>query len=639
MQSRLKSDGLYRTAWICMFFSVLMTGLLSIPFQYLKNSAQLISVGQWIPDGAQQNELAEARKQTFDPIASSAINKGNFNSEAWMKLVYRAQEQPLTVVVGPPALREIDVFAPDDSAPSGWRQVQGGSQVPFSKREQKSLNFSVMLQNEKTLAEEQTVYVRIRSNSSNVWVLLLSNETALQLDSALNLTMGLYTGLTLLMILFCLTAWISTGDSTWLLTVLHDTAFLAYSALLSGVLARYVLPDQADHWPLMWAISLTVLCATMGLFYRRIHAYFNIPLSIRQAYLAGMVYVPFSVVAILNGRLEWSLSGVTLVFTWYNLLGMICVVTGRHNNKAIIWLYRSLILLVTTVSTAYLLATLSKTDTSLMLVGLSLPQNNFLTMMLMLMILGLQSWNASQERIGLERAQHDMQTRLALEQEKLSESNSFMSMIIHEVKNPLNYIRLATNNLLYEHAEHSETGLRLRRIKQSVNAIDSVLERSLQVDTLQHGLLHMEPQHMEIVGLIEDFTNLFEEGKRLHLTSPQQLWAEVDGNLLLMMLRNLVDNALKYSAPDSPIHLELDNKPEGLCIEVRNTPGEAGLPDPQHLFEKYYRSSLALQTPGTGLGLYWVRQVALKMGGDVSYRFEHDQVVFELCLMQVHAHA
>ena len=65
-------------------------------------------------------------------------------------------------------------------------------------------------------------------------------------------------------------------------------------------------------------------------------------------------------------------------------------------------------------------------------------------------------------------------------------------------------------------------------------------------------------------------------------------------------------------------------------MEVRNRVGRAGWPDPDRLFQKYYRAPAAQGTSGTGLGLYWVRQVAERVGGRVDYRGEDDDAVFTL---------
>ena len=72
----------------------------------------------------------------------------------------------------------------------------------------------------------------------------------------------------------------------------------------------------------------------------------------------------------------------------------------------------------------------------------------------------------------------------------------------------------------------------------------------------------------------------------------------------------------------------------GVLVTVRNQPSLAGKPDPQRVFEKYYRSKGARRSSGSGLGLYLVSGLAQSLGGEIRYRTDLDpqDVVFELWL-------
>jgi K+-sensing histidine kinase KdpD len=257
---------------------------------------------------------------------------------------------------------------------------------------------------------------------------------------------------------------------------------------------------------------------------------------------------------------------------------------------------------------------------------------NVYSLFLVMMIFGYQSWLNAQQRQTLEQDQKIISARLQIEKERLAEATSFLSMIIHEVKNPLNYIRLASNNLSHDLQYSQESLTRLNHIKTSVTAIDNVLERSLQVDTLEHGAMNIDKQNHEVTGLLDDFIMLTSEHNRVVLNQPESLWANIDANLILMMLRNLIDNALKYSPADTPVQLCVSNEDQGLSLKVSNQVSHAGYPDPAQLFRKYYRSTQAMNISGTGLGLYWVQQVAKQMGGEVRYKpqLQLNLVCFEL---------
>jgi K+-sensing histidine kinase KdpD len=112
----------------------------------------------------------------------------------------------------------------------------------------------------------------------------------------------------------------------------------------------------------------------------------------------------------------------------------------------------------------------------------------------------------------------------------------------------------------------------------------------------------------------------------------------VDLQLLSVILNNLIDNALKYSPPDSPVNITaetcLRQGQSGIRISVTNQAGTSGLPDPKQLFRKYYRAPGAHGKTGSGLGLHIAAGFARKTGGELRYipdtANHHHTIEFEL---------
>jgi two-component system sensor histidine kinase MprB len=88
-----------------------------------------------------------------------------------------------------------------------------------------------------------------------------------------------------------------------------------------------------------------------------------------------------------------------------------------------------------------------------------------------------------------------------------------------------------------------------------------------------------------------------------------------DSASLERAVTNLLDNAVKFSPPDSTIRVRLDS--DGLVISDEG-PGiaEEDLP---HIYERFYRSDLSRNTPGTGLGLSIVDHTITAHGGTIEY--------------------
>ena len=98
---------------------------------------------------------------------------------------------------------------------------------------------------------------------------------------------------------------------------------------------------------------------------------------------------------------------------------------------------------------------------------------------------------------------------------------------------------------------------------------------------------------------------------------PDDLLLRADRDLLGLALRQLLDNAVKYSPATSAIEITAAGG-DFVDISVRNS----GPPIPEHeqarLFERFYRGTEAHGVPGTGIGLAIVRQIAEAHGGTLS---------------------
>jgi len=124
------------------------------------------------------------------------------------------------------------------------------------------------------------------------------------------------------------------------------------------------------------------------------------------------------------------------------------------------------------------------------------------------------------------------------------------------------------------------------------------------------------------------------ETDRLFITTEPLPELNTDPQLLRIILGNLIGNAIKYSPPESAIDICAEpsrhsGKP-GVRVTVQNQPDTAGVPDPEQIFDKYYRSSGAHSKTGSGLGLYLVHSITELLGGQIGYDVVREKVRFTL---------
>ena len=116
---------------------------------------------------------------------------------------------------------------------------------------------------------------------------------------------------------------------------------------------------------------------------------------------------------------------------------------------------------------------------------------------------------------------------------------------------------------------------------------------------------------------MHDFRNRFPE--RI-LNEDIEADADVKGDALLlqMMINNLLENALKYSAKENPVSAGLKKTRSGIELQVKDE--GPGIPDDEKkkIFTKFYRigNEATRKRQGTGLGLYLCRKIARDHNGD-----------------------
>lgn len=219
-------------------------------------------------------------------------------------------------------------------------------------------------------------------------------------------------------------------------------------------------------------------------------------------------------------------------------------------------------------------------------------------------------------------------TLLTMEIRRRNEQDNFLSMLSHELKTPLSVLRLALGS------EGNLSPTTRKHAQRSIQDMDTIIYRCLQVDRLQHRGHKSVVQACQVSELLSALRTGSSYPDRLQIEARDLPTVQIDPQLLSIALNNLVDNALKYATPRSMVRISANpqahKRRDGILMYVSNTAGSAGLPDPGKVFKKYYRGAKAHSMTGSGLGLYLVHTVARLLGGWVRYAPAADEVRFEL---------
>jgi two-component system sensor histidine kinase SenX3 len=200
----------------------------------------------------------------------------------------------------------------------------------------------------------------------------------------------------------------------------------------------------------------------------------------------------------------------------------------------------------------------------------------------------------------------------------------FVANISHELKTPVGALSLLAETLMAEDDPEITHRLAERMVSEATrlaNTIDDLLALS-RIESEEHP--DYEPVSVAVV-VAEAVDRILPAAENAGITiaafePDSQLTVAGDRRQLVSALYNLLDNAVKYSDPDSKIDVRVSDDGDRLQIAVQDH--GIGIPanDIERVFERFYRVDLARsrQTGGTGLGLSIVRHVMANHGGEVT---------------------
>jgi signal transduction histidine kinase len=201
--------------------------------------------------------------------------------------------------------------------------------------------------------------------------------------------------------------------------------------------------------------------------------------------------------------------------------------------------------------------------------------------------------------------------------------------IAHDLRTPITRARAR----LEDAALHAHTPEDLRsaieRATIDLDAIIAVFQALLRIAEIEAGSRRSAFAELDLVPLLEEIDELYrdvaeERGLRLetHIApGPLPLWG--DRELMQQAITNLLDNALKFSAPGTTISFTSKAEDAMILIAVGDRGPGISIEDRERATERFFRAESARNTPGSGLGLALVAAVAQVHNGTLRLQDNH----------------
>ncbi|MBY6058555.1 sensor histidine kinase [Leisingera daeponensis] len=206
-------------------------------------------------------------------------------------------------------------------------------------------------------------------------------------------------------------------------------------------------------------------------------------------------------------------------------------------------------------------------------------------------------------------------------QASLARSEDFIAEAAHRVRTPLATVRTqAETTLMRVEKEKNRASLRemIRAIDESSRAAGQLLDHamvSFRTDSLELKEVNLTELARDLAERLQPVAEL--KDIALHFEGGSPVCIQGDGILLQNAVRNILDNAIKYSGQDSEVWVRVAGSGAQQRIEVEDQAGGFGGEDTEALTRRFVRGANAKDTIGSGLGLTIAREVAEAHGGSL----------------------
>ncbi len=206
------------------------------------------------------------------------------------------------------------------------------------------------------------------------------------------------------------------------------------------------------------------------------------------------------------------------------------------------------------------------------------------------------------------------------------QKNEFLSMLAHELRNPLAPIRTGVDVLRMQGDEQPEVVWARDMIERQTTQLVRLVDDLLDVSRITGGKIRLELERIDVAAIVatavETSRPLIDEaGHELTVSMPDEtLWVKCDRVRLSQVLSNLLNNAAKYTRGGGSIHLSIEREGSECVFRVRDN----GIGIPPEMLSKVFdlftqvERSLDRSRGGLGVGLTLARRLIEMHGGRID---------------------
>ncbi len=203
------------------------------------------------------------------------------------------------------------------------------------------------------------------------------------------------------------------------------------------------------------------------------------------------------------------------------------------------------------------------------------------------------------------------------------QQQNFMIAITHELKTPIAVAKLNLETMQKRKLDETQQQRLIQTTLEETNRLNALCNNMLLSSQMEAGgyrVTNEETNISELIGsCVQDFIRRYPLQKIEPAIAPD-IFISGDRLLLQMLANNLIDNAIKYGAKESPVKVLLSEENNKIFFCVKDQGKGIAAEEKDKIFSKFYRvgNAATKAAKGTGLGLYLCKKIAEQHNANIS---------------------
>jgi two-component system, sensor histidine kinase and response regulator len=213
-----------------------------------------------------------------------------------------------------------------------------------------------------------------------------------------------------------------------------------------------------------------------------------------------------------------------------------------------------------------------------------------------------------------------------------SSKNTLLSIIAHDLKNPIYMVRLLLDVILHKDMDDQKQKEMLKAVHSSLGSTFNLLENLLLCANSQRNKITFAPEIFFIKDLVDENIKLLQlnaESKSISLISDisSKVQAYADKNMISTVIRNLISNAIKFCQKGGRVSIDAKETTGMIEISVRDNGVRMSAENLSKIFDQKIQHTTygTLNEKGSGIGLQLCQEFIIKNGGQFKVESKENE--------------